>query len=275
MMPSFRARVKVVQEFNGGLLEFDPDSSPDALGHYKIIYGETFLGYDLAQQFFYKYGKNKKYRNEAKVSGLNRLFSFPKGFKTVSADDGVDEFEPTPRLGGETDFNFNEEKYGEFLAILEDELSASDLLPVVDALNYCRGRHHSLVNFSLMQAMGNMQGCKGRDRFDRLDKFIYLLNEYFCGRKNLPSDSRRLAKENIKSLEDYLSPFKERGEDGIYDYCNKIYLIEDRSFINRLIKKGNVPIESAEDVIEYMISAQEFWNLKEQRLLTIYGNLEK
>ena len=32
-----------------------------------------------------------------------------------------------------------------------------------------------------MQALGDMQGLKGNDRFDRFDTFIYELDRYFLG----------------------------------------------------------------------------------------------
>ena len=65
--------------------------------------------------------------------------------------------------------------------------------------------------------------------------------------------------KNKEYLLNYLNFF-----DDIYDYCRKIYFIEDREFVDRIIANGQKPLESREDVVRYMNLAIEYWNRKEQ-----------
>ncbi len=131
--------------------------------------------------------------------------------------------------------------------------------------------HHTLVNFSLLQVMGNMQDFKSKglklccnknkyDYLDRLDTFIYNLNNYFEVDDKSKDDTNLLknsSKCNASSLKEYLSSFKD-----INKYCKEVYFIDDKEFIKKLIESGKQPISSSERVVEYMDLALEFWKIK-------------
>lgn len=107
-----------------------------------------------------------------------------------------------------------------------------------------------------MQAMGNMQGFKGCNRFDRFDTFIYEMDRYFSAKsQNVLSAS---SETNKVALISYLNNFKD-----IYEYCKEVYFIEEEKFINKIIAEGALPIKVCDDVIRYMNLAEEFWAVKE------------
>lgn len=250
-------------------LYFEPDSSPKAWEHYKKYYLETASkwciknNYDFNNLFFYNkcsdIGVKRVYPFDytnlplTNSNKYNRLFALENNTKIVSVN-GVDYCEPANRFGGECDFNFNETKIKLFKKIIGKNQDA------LNQLEKCKDNHHRLVNFSLMQAMGNMQKVKGRDPFDRLDTFILKLNQYFLdlSKEVLSSSSN----SNEPVLREFLDNFKD-----IYEYCKAIYFIEDEEFIDDIIKQGALPIKKCEDVIRYMDLAEKFWNKKEFHFL--------
>ena len=116
--------------------------------------------------------------------------------------------------------------------------------------------HHTLLNFSLMQSIGNMQKFKGSNRFDRLDTFVSVLHNYFCGISN--EILRCASLSNEPSLKSFLTGFK-----SIYDYCKTFYFIDNKEFIDELIRQGNMPITNINELVRYMNLAEKFWMLKE------------
>lgn len=258
------------QKWENKDLYFEPDSSPKAWEHYKKYYLETsskgFIkeNYNFDNLFFYNkydkvgltkgYHKNKKWLNYTNLpltnsTKYNRLFALEKNTEIIR-DYKVDYCEAANRFGGECDFNFNEKKVKLFEEIIGENQYA------LKQLNRCKDNHHRLVNFSLIQAIGNMQGFKGRNRFDRLDTFILKLHHYFSGLSEeiLTSSSD----SNKPELIAFLNKFKD-----VYEYCKEIYFIEDEKFVRKIIKQGKLPIENCEDVVRYMNLAEEFWNKKE------------
>lgn len=249
---------------------FEPDSSPKAWGHYQQYYKQGVLekSYDFSKTVFYnkydkvglksgyKYGRewinyvNKPLNKKIK----NRLFILKENTKMYEDESGNQYIEPAFRLGGECDFNFNQKKYVLFKEIIGNNKK------LLEKLECCKDMHHTLLNFSLMQSMGNMQGFKGANRFDRLDFFVYQLDLYFKGISiNVLSKS---SKENVFYLKKYLETFKD-----IYDYCQEIYFISDKNFVDEIIRQGALPINTKEDVNRYMSLAQEFWTKKENYFL--------
>lgn len=51
--------------------------------------------------------------------------------------------------------------------------------------------------------------------------------------------------------------------DDVYDYANTIYHI-DRELVDDLIKSGKRPLDSASNIITYMLLAKRFWEQKHQ-----------
>jgi hypothetical protein len=260
-------KAEIIQEYRNQKLRFDPDSSPEAWKHYKEYYlGNSKLraNYDFNRLFFYNcykdVGQKTGYKNNgtwfnytnsplAHKSKYNRLFALENQAE-IAYYENIEYCGKRSRIGGDCDFNFNEKKYKLFEGIIGDNKIA------LQQLNRCSEMHHTLINFSLMQALGDMQGLKGNDRFDRFDTFIYELDRYFLGiSHNVISAS---TSSNKSDLIAYLNNF-----ESIYEYCEEVYFIQDKKFIDEIIAKGALPMKECDDVIRYMDLAEKFWAAKD------------
>ena len=263
-----KKKIAIHQEWNGQTIRFDPDSSPAAWEHYKKYYIENdqcVLGnYNFEKLNLYNYYKDvgnksglfknnewKNYINSPfnNSKRYNRLFALSNNTKT-ECENSKEYCGASSRLGGECDFNFNDKKQTLFKAIICGDKAAEE------KLEKCSKNHHTLINFSLMQGMGNMQSVKGCNKYDRLDVFVYQLSLYFLGiSSNIMNCS---SDENRGALISYLNSF-----ENIYDYMNKVYFIKKETFINKIIEQGQLPINTCDDVVRYMDLANEFWSEKE------------
>lgn len=249
--------MKTINENNE--LDFAADSSPQAWEHYKKYWSGNFDKYNLDNPCFFNYVSSKKqYGNKPKKKN-NCLYALLKN---------SNDYKPQLRLGGETDFNFSDKRAEHFktLICLEDNNKQENL----KLLKRCQKMHNDYFNFSLMQTMGNMQGFKGRWCEDRLDRFLYFLNQYYelsieDRQKNADAIAEKsviilfATKPNRKYLVEYLNEFS-----NIYDYCKKVYLIGDEDFVDELIVNGSKPINTGSDVRAYMDIAIRFWEKKER-----------
>ncbi len=135
----------------------------------------------------------------------------------------------------------------------------------MNLLDECCCNHHKFFNFSLIQAVGNLQGIKGKDKeFDRLDSFVSLLSKYLgkgdithIRNIGLLTEGMKINDYGKTALRSYLESFS-----SIYDYCSCIYFIDDKSFVDRIIREGNEPLDRPEHVVRYMKLAKDFWNEK-------------
>ncbi len=270
--------IKENQYYCGKILSFDPDSSPAAWEYYKEIYpsdGYLKEKYNFDEFVFYKFCKYSRrkeddynYKNEAETSGKgNRLFVLSKQIE-MKYEGGIQYFKPDYRLSGECDFNFNEKKCKLLKNIIDNDVSASDCEKknALEQLKKCHQRHHTLSNFSLMQSVGDLQGFKGSNRFDRFDTFISDLNDYYHGISNSVLQSSTLA--NRSMLISFLNDFKD-----IYEYCAIFYLLDDKSFIDRIIKEGSMPISNVCELTRYMTLAENYWRTREFNYKSTQSNL--
>lgn len=275
----FTEEVLDYQEWNDKKIYFDPDSSPAAWEHYRKYYLNDALreNYDFENLCFYNCYKELKFKTgyyngekwlnyidlpkecrseKPSKEDYNRLFVIEKGVKSF-VKDGIKYIAPANRLGGDCDFNFNEYKVKLFGNIVGKDNAQ---------LKKCARMHHTILNFSLMEAMGDLQGVKGSNTYDRFDTFIFQLNEYFLGRPDVILS--KATECNKPALEQYLKMFKKDDvKESIYNYFETIYFINDRKFIDKVIEQGTLPIGKREEVIRYMNLAEEFWLKKEQQLL--------
>ncbi len=235
----YRREIESIQ--NG--IDYDPDSSPRVWEYYSKYY-------------IVEHWSNVKYFDFKTLKQYgNRLIS------QITLDNS--EFGRF-QLGGETDFNFKEDssfsanKYRNFKTLLEQANADSKEF---DKLELCKRHHHTLVNFSLMARTGGMNNFKGTFKggndsfsYDRFDSFIYNLNNFYCD-----GDSLIVSRKNGEHLARFLSAFED-----VYDYCKVFYFIEDRNFVDRIIKEGHQPINTGKDVIRYMNLALDYWDIKEK-----------
>ena len=297
---------------------FERDSSPQAWLHYNNKYHLKF-GDDI-QNWFKNQPEN--HRAPDKISKSNNRIKCELSMeKCVFIETGKAIF----FFGGDTDFNFKNIRYknkGEQTAfhrfaetinngIIEEILNTETCVweaklknieldgrvkNQLKLLENCKDIHHSLLNFSLMQITGNLQGIKKRCDCDRFDAFLNFLHEYYKtnSKKRLEKlkekkQSHYEATENLKTLQDYLDRF-----GNIYNYCAKIYFLPTKEYftgemiekginstvenwqeewlplleknsdlIDNLIKSGKEPLYTPERIIDYMLLAVRFWQAKE------------
>lgn len=105
-----------------------------------------------------------------------------------------------------------------------------------------------------MPVTGNMQSVKKGIANDRIDTFIWALDQYYRGKSNLLMNYASF--ENAKVLKKYLNIFENAN-----DYCQVIYHIND-SLVDELIASGIRTLDKAENIVNYMNLAIKFWKEK-------------
>ena len=238
-------------------VDYDPDSSPKSWKYYSHSYEHH---YRLFSKFSFKNPEYAKWENFSYVNKLDENVPYQRLY--VFADEG-DVFESAPhvfRLGGETDWDFKEDsnrrknKFGKLSKFIKND-------HVKKRLVECKRMHHTLLNFSIMPATGNMQGIKSEgygDWLDRFDSFASIIDDYYQKKNELLLSK---SKANQNSLVSYLSNFK-----GVDDYFNQHYFIDNTDFIQRLVLSGKSDLNNEEHVKRYISLAEEYWNLKESYL---------
>lgn len=265
---------------------FDPDSS-EYVWKKTEIYRKLYMGdashWMFWDMFNFEELKHEKNRLVACAKGSNE-WDYEKflGAKRAKkwgewADGGI------LRIAGETDINFKKDrgnqKYAYYKKLIEskekNKFSDEDREKYLCKLDWCERRFHSLENFSLMLIPGELNNVKGNSH-DRMDKFIWLLDEYFKEREQNKNNSdydkyghklfSRAKGKNYKEeyqktclevIYEYLLLF-----DDIYDYCDKIYKI-DKAMVNRFLESGeNEDFKTGEDVVNYMQLAEDYWKNK-------------
>lgn len=260
-----------------GDLYFDPDSSPEAWEFYKKYYSKQAWtsNYNFEELHFFEFANDgSRLYVDFPLSFYNRLNALYE--KSDPTDkDGLLYYPATLRLAGETDFNFNDKKYEIFLKILfkDYKRDKTKFYENLSKLKDCNKMHHTLANFSLTQVVGNMQGFKSKglcltngknEWLDRLDTFIYMLNEFYnkdLGNRNEDIIIKNAGPYNGGELLNYLNGF-----NSIFDYCEKVYFIKDK-LVNKLIALGSKEINTGERVVEYMDLALDFWKERVEFLL--------
>ena len=247
------------QVWNKKEIRFDPDSSPLAWKHYKKYYQNSFKDYDFDNLYFFKFtGFNSPYidtntddkyfyKNKEDNSN-NRLFIIKKD-SYINKDNSVYYFSTDLRLGGDVDFNFNNQKLKLYKEIINNDKY------LLNKLDECSKMHHTVVNFSLMQSVGNLQKVKGSDKFDRFDVLIYKLNKYY------EKDSTEVLNEASYANKPYLIKFLLEFYD-IYDYMEKVHFINDKLFVDKIIFQGSLSLNNKDDVERYLNLALEVWKIK-------------
>ncbi len=230
--------------------KYDYDASPEAWDEYKKIYSPS--EWDFWGKFDF---------NNLKKQGI-RIYA------PVKINEKYTQFNEYPKfkLSGDTDFNFgknkkSKKKYEQFEELLRKDYQGNEVDVHLNELEKCHNRYHKQENFSLMPVTGGMQLVKGACQYDRLDKFIYKLSEYYRTNGKDKFILSRARSFNREALETYLELF-----DSIYNYCSKIYMINNTNFVNKMISQGNEDINSGSHVVRYMKLAEEFWDYKTKAL---------
>ena len=211
------------------------DTSNEAWEVYKLLYEVNFPdGTELKQ--------NKRRRFiEERITVNNRTSAKPINFS------------------GDTDFNYTKgfahsrltayRKYlkdgkipGKYAKIYSNNLT------IFEELTY------SIVNVSLIPQNGNMQAIKQGVGNDRLDTFIWALDEYYNKTSNVLFNHS--SANNMPVLKEYLVMYQD-----VYEYCATVYHINE-SLVDELIESGKRAVDSPERVIEFMNLTYRFWTQK-------------
>ncbi|NFI38005.1 hypothetical protein FDA27_03100 [Clostridium botulinum] len=169
-------------------------------------------------------------------------------------------------FSGDTDFNFKtseKNKRGkryicdEFYKIIEkeekeDKAKAQQVKALLDEC-----KTYEKWNVSIMPRTGSLQTVKQGVGRDRLDTFIWCLDQHYNGNSLL---FNYCAAAYIPSLKSFLGLFS-----SVYEYCECIYNINDE-LVDLLIKSGAKPIDNVIRVQEYVILAKKFWHQKKYYL---------
>ena len=210
------------------------DTSNEAWEVYKLLYEANFHdGIELKQ--------NKRRFIEERITVNNRTSAKPINFS------------------GDTDFNYTKgfahsrltayRKYlkdgkipGKYAKIYSNNLT------IFEELTY------SIVNVSLIPQNGNMQAIKQGVGNDRLDTFIWALDEYYNKTSNVLFNHS--SANNMPVLKEYLAMYQD-----VYEYCATVYHINE-SLVDELIESGKRAVDSPERVIEFMNLTYRFWTQK-------------
>lgn len=211
------------------------DVSSEAWEIYKLLYSENFEKEinlicknkrSYIEEKFFANGKNST--SKINFSG-DTDFNYTKGF-AHSRLTAYRKFIKDGKLPG---------KYGSIYG---------DNLVIFEELTY------SIVNISLIPQNGNLQAIKQGVGNDRLDTFIWALDEYYSKNNNVLFN--HASANNMPVLEEYLGLFKD-----VYEYCDVVYHINE-SLVDDLIESGRQPVKSPERVIEFMNLTYRFWSQK-------------
>lgn len=295
-----------------GKIKWDPDSSPAAWKHYQKYYStvnwdflnnyvcggvfaaiDNLFFYDDKKEYYEKpckeyealFSPQIKVNCESNKCGSEKRESASDQKLNICCKRKKDEKRLRLRLRGETDFHFDVKKYIAFVKTIvnDDKANDDEKYNAVKLLNKCNDMHHSLLNFSLMQSVGNMQKVKSRGLYleskgyewlDRLDTFVYHLDMYYKNKKDdcnkddsvILSCAGDCKYGNKECLKDYLDKFghNPNDKDAVYDYCDKIYFIKEKDFIDSLIESGKKALNTCDDVVRYMKLAIGFWERKQK-----------
>ena len=140
-------------------------------------------------------------------------------------------------------------------------------------LAFCKKIYFSKYNLSLLPVTGGLNKLKGSLFFDDngsikyseeiqsgkqldwFDTFIFVVNEYYKDKKK---DTLLLSCSKNKPNEPCLIAFLEIFKN-VYDFCNKLYQVNDKKLIDMLIKNGEKDIITIDDVERYCLLALIFW----------------
>lgn len=211
------------------------DTSNEAWEVYKLLYEVNFPdGTELKQ--------NKRRRFiEERITVNNRTSAKPINFS------------------GDTDFNYTKgfahSRLTAYRKYLKDAKIPgkyakiySNNLTIFEELTY------SIVNVSLIPQNGNMQAIKQGVGNDRLDTFIWALDEYYNKTSNVLFNHS--SANNMPVLKEYLAMYQD-----VYEYCATVYHINE-SLVDELIESGKRAVDSPERVIEFMNLTYRFWTQK-------------
>lgn len=245
---------------------YEDDSSKEAWKFYKNQY--TPLDWDFWEEFDFdnvktRYEKDGKYKNNTR-----KLLWIRENSKLVNELGSLFSF------GGDKAFNFKTQYYNLMKLVDDDQSDSNNKKYVISLLEDCKECHSSEQNLAILPTTGGLNNVKGSVFFDeshnirysskkisgkqmdRLDTFIAIVDDYFKNNSELI-----LSYVKGKPNEQYLINFLEKFDD-VYDFVDKIYKLDDKKFVDKLICNGRKSIENIDDIERYCLLAKEYWEFK-------------
>lgn len=204
---------------------------------------------------------SKVYKDKISESGI-ALNDLKKGLRNF-------EFQEKKfiKVSGDIDFNFKMSHVRYFQDVVVNGNSKMNFEEKKN-LNNVILRYNDLTytprNISLLPVTGGLNNIKKSLGNDRLDTFLFILKLYYDkGYSSLILSASAGSKppfiKNRNMLKEFLDSF-----GNIYNYCEKMYHINDKEFVNTLCESGSKPIDTAERVKDYLGFADRVWFNKEE-----------
>lgn len=260
-------------------LKEEIDSSKEMWKYYNYIYSKH--NFSVVDMFDFKNVCTYSEKiDKEQTKGLIRNLAY---IKTENNDNNIKKFGKMISLGGDCDFNFKSNKRRLFKKIIRNsKLDKKNEEKLIEKLDKCGLMHHNKLNLSIMLTTGGMNNLKGNTYFDegtikynndknnkvlknisydRLDTFIYCLNDFF----ETKGKNDFILKASSERNKPYLQAYLNDKFNDVYDYCNKIYFI-DKEFVDELIENGEKSIKNYKDLNRYMDLAMKYWKIKESNI---------
>ena len=127
---------------------------------------------------------------------------------------------------------------------------------------------HTILNYSVLPVTGGLNNIKWRLGSDRIDTFIFVLDQYYKGINqavilNSGSSNGDIGTRN--KLKEILDSFG--SVDGFVSVIYGIDPITSEEFVKRAIDSGSKPILGIAGLCDYMNLAVDFWELRFDMLL--------
>lgn len=244
---------------------YEDDSSKEAWKFYKNQY--TPSDWDFWEEFDFDNVKTR-YEKDGKYKNTRYLLWIRENSKLVNELGSLFSF------GGDKAFNFKTQYYNLKKLVDNDQSDSNNKECVISLLTECKKMHSSEQNLAILPTTGGLNNVKGSVYFgknqnimyssekkpgkqmDRLDTFIAIVDDYFKKKSKLI-----LSYVEGKPNEQYLINFLEKF-DNVYDFVDKIYKLDDKKFVDKLICNGRKPIENIDDIERYCLLAKEYWKFK-------------
>ena len=144
-------------------------------------------------------------------------------------------------------------RYSLLGSLIKESSQFKDMNQLLSELRY------SPMNISILPKTGGLNIIKKNFADDRLDSFIWLLNQYYRG-VTAPIVNRGTVNSCISNqllLKCFLDKFKSEKE-----FCLFFYGLEDEKFVSKLIGSGQRAICNISDLYQFLKLAIEFWTIR-------------
>ena len=159
---------------------------------------------------------------------------------------------------GDVDFNLGFTKASDLLGELDvmTGLKVDEKELLENLINDCARLNYSLINYSVLPTIGNLQGAKEKLGNDRLDTFIWALSMYYDGKEALILNNSSCSSNNMFELKRILDEF-----GSLEEFCWQVYGISG-DIINKHIDSGSKALNTYDNMIQFFESVIQYWIIR-------------